>query len=341
MNEIKLSFIVPVYNVEKFIGECLESIYGQDISENEYEVICIDDCSPDNSIQIIEDYQKTHINLRLITHEANKGLGGARNTGLKNAKGKYIWFVDSDDKIKSENISLIYRHLNEELLEIILFNYKRISETGVELEEENVFDNSDILSGKDFIDIHMGNVFVYHLGYVWRCIYRTDYILSEKIYFPENCFWEDTAFFPKSILLAKNVISLKNTFYKYRINNNSISGNKNKYKADRYFQFSFFAGKDLFDFSKEYIKIDQKMGILLGEKSIWYYNSFIKPLLLSNLNEKKKFFNLVRRHTNILQITYSYLYPLNKFICKYPTFGLLIVTSLSPLYKLNRKLKKK
>ena len=94
---IRLSFILPFYGVENYIGSCLDSIYRQDIPEDQYEVICINDCSPDNSEQIVMQYAKKHTNLKLIKHEVNKKLGAARNTGLKAALGKYVWFIDTDE----------------------------------------------------------------------------------------------------------------------------------------------------------------------------------------------------------------------------------------------------
>ena len=105
---IKLSFIVPFYNVEKYIGACLDSLYAQDIPEEEYEVICVDDCSPDNSKSIVKEYQKQHANLVLIEHPSNKGLGAARNTGIRAARGQYLWFIDSDDMVCSNVLSEIF-----------------------------------------------------------------------------------------------------------------------------------------------------------------------------------------------------------------------------------------
>ena len=96
---IRLSIIVPFYNVEKYIEECIRSLYDQDIPQEEYEVICVDDCSPDGSKTIVERLQKEYSMLRLLAHTENKRQGGARNTGLREAKGKYVWFVDSDDTI--------------------------------------------------------------------------------------------------------------------------------------------------------------------------------------------------------------------------------------------------
>lgn len=84
---VHVSFIVPFYGVEKFIGRCLDSIYSQPVSENEYEVICIDDCSPDLSRDIVKQFQQQHTNLSLIINEENLRLGGGRNVGILMQKG--------------------------------------------------------------------------------------------------------------------------------------------------------------------------------------------------------------------------------------------------------------
>jgi len=111
--------------LEKYIAECLDSVYNQDIPETEYEVICVNDCSPDNSRAIVLEYQKKHSNLRLIEHETNKMLGGARNTGLRAAQGEYIWFVDSDDFVGENIISCLLKYSNDNKLDILNFNYAK------------------------------------------------------------------------------------------------------------------------------------------------------------------------------------------------------------------------
>ena len=94
-----LSVIVPFYNVERFISECLDSVFDQDIPLSEYEVICVNDGSPDNCAQILAEYEQKYPGIfRVITQE-NRGLGEARNTGMKVAQGEYIAFVDSDDYV--------------------------------------------------------------------------------------------------------------------------------------------------------------------------------------------------------------------------------------------------
>ena len=84
------SIIIPVYNGEQYIKNCLDSIYRQGLGDDDFEVICVNDCSTDNTAQVISEYGKFHQNLRLINHETNRRQGGARNTGVKVAEGKYI-----------------------------------------------------------------------------------------------------------------------------------------------------------------------------------------------------------------------------------------------------------
>ena len=105
---IKVSFVLPCYNVERYIADCLNSIYSQDFPEEDFEVICVNDCSTDGTREVIVHYAEQHSNLNLIDHKENMTAGGARNTGIKVAQGEYIWFVDPDDMIKSEKVRRLY-----------------------------------------------------------------------------------------------------------------------------------------------------------------------------------------------------------------------------------------
>lgn len=127
---IKLSIIVPIYNVEQYVEECIRSLYRQDIPISEYEVICVDDCSPDNSAAIVERLQKEYPTLRLIHNERNKKLGGARNTGLKEAKGEYILFVDSDDMLKPNCLKQLVDLMDTGQDDYIHFNHLSLSADG-------------------------------------------------------------------------------------------------------------------------------------------------------------------------------------------------------------------
>lgn len=109
---MKLSIIIPAYNVEEYIGRCLDSVFQQNFSEDYYEVICINDGSTDRTPVIIEQYKNKYPQIIYISRE-NKGLSATRNEGLSLAKGDYIWFVDSDDKIASDSIEKILFYLKK------------------------------------------------------------------------------------------------------------------------------------------------------------------------------------------------------------------------------------
>lgn len=120
---LRLSFIVPFYNVEPYIEECIRSLYDQDIPQDEYEVICVDDCSPDGSRAIVERLQKEYPTLKLLIHTENKRQGGARNTGLGEAKGRYVWFVDGDDTILPNCVGKMLKKAEMKNLDLLKFYF--------------------------------------------------------------------------------------------------------------------------------------------------------------------------------------------------------------------------
>lgn len=107
-----LSFIVPVYNVENYVAECLDSLLDQDIPHEEYEIICVNDGSTDGSLAILREYEAKYANIRVID-QINSGVASARNAGLDTAQGEYIWFIDSDDFIRRGFLPVLFSHIRE------------------------------------------------------------------------------------------------------------------------------------------------------------------------------------------------------------------------------------
>ncbi len=124
---MRLSIILPVYNVAKFIPDCLDSLLCQDIPKSDYEIICVDDGSPDNSVEVIKSYQEKNDNIRLVSQE-NAGVSTARNNGIALAKGKYVWFVDPDDYIQANCLSAILSNLEKNDADLCEIGYKEVSE---------------------------------------------------------------------------------------------------------------------------------------------------------------------------------------------------------------------
>ena len=115
-NEIKVSVLVPVYNVEQWLPRCLDSILGQTLRD--IEVVCVDDASPDNSAAILADYAARDPRVRIITKTANEGLMMARKTGYTNARGQYFFFCDSDDYLPPDALESLYHAAKTENLDI-------------------------------------------------------------------------------------------------------------------------------------------------------------------------------------------------------------------------------
>ena len=138
---LRFSFIVPFYNVELYIEECIRSLYNQDIPWDEYEVICIDDCSPDGSRKIVEKLQTEYPTLKLLTTPENLRQGGARNMGLDIARGKYIWFVDSDDYIKPNCLKRLLKQAEAEDLDILDFDFDSDFSKQAFIKNEKSFDS--------------------------------------------------------------------------------------------------------------------------------------------------------------------------------------------------------
>lgn len=215
---IKLSIIVPFYNVEPFIEECIRSLYDQDISWEEYEVICVDDCSPDGSHAIVEQLQKEYPTLRLICHRENKKLGAARNTGLKASKGKYIWFVDSDDYIYPNVLRLLLESAEKNEVDIIQFDYTR---EGASIAKNRQL--GEIMTGEAYLFNNISQDWFYKIGGAWRQLFSRDFLETNHLRYIEGAMYEDTDYLLHAFLLAEKVQHISIDAYHYRINNESVT----------------------------------------------------------------------------------------------------------------------
>ena len=118
----KVSVVIPVYNVERYLGECLESVFVQTLSD--IEILCIDDNSTDESLSILKQYQKSDNRIQIIELAQNKGLSYVRNVGMENSKGKYIYFLDSDDMIEKNALEILFRRAERDRLDVIFLMLK-------------------------------------------------------------------------------------------------------------------------------------------------------------------------------------------------------------------------
>jgi glycosyltransferase involved in cell wall biosynthesis len=314
----------------------LDNIYASNLPENQFEVLCINDCSPDNVQEILEWNQKKHDNMRIIVHQQNRGLGGARNTGIREAKGKYLWFVDSDDLVITQGLkTLIKKAINEDL-DILCFNYCRVDQEGREISKHLVFNDNSTQGGYIFVKSVFGKDIVNHLGYVWRFIYRTEYLRRHQLFFPEQVRWEDTVFMPQALLGAERVAAVPDVLYSYRVNANSISGTfGSAYPASLIFEYAICAGGDLLRFSDE-VKDEELKGAFHDTAIYRYINGFPLHLFRTSRLERKKFYALTkRRMTEVNQLRRDM--TMFRKLLLLPIVGPVLAEISAAVYGVNRK----
>ena len=142
---MKLSVIVPVYNVEKFLPRCLDSLLRQGMEKGEFEVICVNDGSPDNSSAILTEYEARHPDIFKVITQENQGLGGARNTGMAVAIGEYVTFVDSDDYVIDNAYLYLYEHFCDEKPDVLAYDNQWICTNGKTIPDPDAKPRGDII----------------------------------------------------------------------------------------------------------------------------------------------------------------------------------------------------
>jgi len=218
---IRLSIIVPCYNVEKYVEECIRSMYNQDIPQDEYEVICVDDCSPDHSVSIIKQLQKEYSTLRLIHHERNRKLGGARNTGLKMASGKYVWFVDSDDYISPNCLLSLLNKAEENDIEVLLFDFQIVGRENIQIVDHPKIDSA-IITGEQLL-YQVQSFWYKSIPTAWNKLYLRDFLTGNKLFFADDVMYEDTDWTFRLLEKANKVLYVEKIAYNYRVNVESIT----------------------------------------------------------------------------------------------------------------------
>lgn len=231
--KLLLSFVIPIYNVEKYLSECLDSIFDPSADEKEYEVLAVDDGSADSSSEILKTYEH-HKNFRIITQK-NAGQGAARNVGIRAAKGKYIHFVDSDDHLLSGAMPALLGFARESDCDIIEFDNQTTDEEGNQLDELRSTMNRapNEGRGKDlFVEWRKREAFFCILC-IRLC--KREFIIKNDLFFITGIFHEDTEWQYRCFFLAEKVIYHPIIIYSYRRREGSSSTEKDALARCNYF----------------------------------------------------------------------------------------------------------
>ena len=263
---MKLSIIISVFNLEKYITKCIDSFLNQYISYDLYEILIIDDGSTDNSSKIIKNYISEHHNISYYIKE-NGGASSARNLGIKYAKGEYIWFFDGDDWVKSNILKTIINKINKYKTDILFLNYEYINEENKILYKTSFTNpNKLIFNGLDFFDIAPGDFIMPH-----RFIINKDFIINNKITFIEGITFEDDEWAPRILYYTKSCYVIMEPLYFYLKRGNSLMASFNFNKIP-----SFLKVIESLKSFRDNIVSDENFKIKLNKYLLTYISNYLR-----------------------------------------------------------------
>lgn len=226
---IKISVVIPVYCVADYVEECLQSVMDQSLKE--LEMICINDGSKDGSWKKVKKLAEKDRRIILLQNEENKGLSYTRNYGLRKARGKYIYFLDSDDKIRAEAMERLLQEAENNHLDVILFDAELVYE-----KPEFIKENKDYIAQRlgNYAGVWQGRSLLAELmkNHEWtpsvpRQFWKKDFLLSQALYFYEGIIHEDELFSLKAMFSAQKAMFMPEKFFIRRFRENSIMTGKN------------------------------------------------------------------------------------------------------------------
>lgn len=227
---MKLSYVIPVYNVENYLRQCIDSILAQGLDD--YEIILVDDESPDGCPQLCDEYAERFPDKVKVIHQKNTGPSGARNSGLDIARGDYIFFADSDDYLTENSVVYAYERAVELDVDILQNSYISYDEKSGEthkvksaLKVDTLLNHNDMQELLCRCSTQRTNIFA------WRNLYKREFLIKNKLRFDENLrMIEDPPFNTQAFLTANRFLCIDSPCYVYRIRDDSLQ--RKKYIAD-------------------------------------------------------------------------------------------------------------
>ncbi len=318
----EISVIIPIYNVEKYLHECLDSIVNQ--SFRDIEIICVNDGSTDKSLDILEEYAKRDERIKII-NQSNQGLGAARNKGLSVACGNYIYFIDSDDFIDLNTLEKLHDNIVSNRSDVVLFKFQQfdnnhnVHRRGIEFKIDDIFGDIDY-SNFTFIYLDAKKHVMNSAFSACLKLYKKEFLNSfDDFYFPEGISFEDIFFHVKVMLRASKISFVPESLYYYRSNEESILNSSANV-------FDIFKSIDMVDaFLKEndyystlenefiFFKIAQILVYIISADSNDYFNKAKEEFINTEIKDEKSLkkyslngYNLVMQSDNYWEYLIKY-----------------------------------
>lgn len=270
-----LSVILPVYNVEKYLGNCLESILGQSFSD--IEVICVNDGSSDGSENIIKSFASKDNRVRLI-NQPNLGAAAARNKGLDSVKGEYVLILDSDDFIEKDTLAKMYGRAKSEDLDILIaYSYDMDDKTGERILpkyhlKSQYLPTKEVFNYKDISDY----IFNFSVGWAWDKLYKRSFVEKYGLRFPDLQNTEDAFFVFMSLVLADKISVIDEPLITHRVNNeNQLS--QSRERGLLCFSDAIIGIKDELEKRNLYKDVKKSYTNWVMEHTVWQYRTAKTP----------------------------------------------------------------
>lgn len=302
----KISIIIPIYNVEKYIEETMESIIKQTIGMEYVQIIMVNDGSTDDSKKIIEKYKQKYSNIECIHFNDSSGAAGRpRNEGVKYAKGKYTIFVDPDDVCYLDGFEKLYNSIEKYNSDIVMGKFISFNEYG---EKDNFkkyqirpFVNQDIIMCKEILQA----------PHNLNCrIFRTDFIKKHKLSFPEGVIAQDAVFTINAFLIAEKISFIDEYIFKYRVRSEIDNPSVTQTRNLKYFKDFSYIRKVIISLYNKYPKVDYFEVRYLGD-----LNWLIDQMQFANSlteNEKKKAIDTVVWFIDLINHKKEFIYKLDQ-----------------------------
>ncbi len=248
-----VSIIVPVYNVEKYLRECLDSLIAQ--TYRNIEIVCFNDASTDNSLKILNEYANNDCRIKIINSLTNVKQGGGRNRGIVSSRGEYICFVDSDDWVDKRFVEKLYNALTRANADIATADYY-VYDNGKLNEIYHLEKNLRCSS------LELKKRILLNGCRLWTSIFKRSLIIDNNLFFPEGVIYEDNAIAPALFLSAAKIVKIDDNLYFYRKNTESTTHIKNDYRFFDRLQTSVLAIeniKRLPNYSSELRVLDEEI----------------------------------------------------------------------------------
>lgn len=314
-----LSIIIPVYNASDTIERCLESIWRENLPQDDYEVICVDDCSTDSSISVLNEISMSHSQLRILKNPENLRAGGARNHGVREANGEYILFIDADDYFHKNSLKEAFDYQKVNRLDILMCDFARHIQTKVNNDLVHKFPYKNIMSGREFL---VKNSLPYA---PWKYIFKRSLMLNNKVYFAEKVSCEDVDWSHKIALFASSMQYKPILLTHYILSNTSQTGSE--YKNSQTVFSRLIAGKRVSELLTLCNTDDEKERIrAVAQETLMNGVIFLNALLMSP--QKKATILRACIDPNI-----SWRNEL-RIVSKHPYLYSVMSTIISPLFKM-------